>query len=244
MPRTTLQLGQLRVRIHTLSGTGGPTYVLVHGIGVSSAYFEPLAHRLHQHGDVLLIDLPGFGGLPQPSNPLSISGFAHTIERVMAARQVTDPVFVGHSMGGQVVTELAARLQTTSPVVLIGPPVNAAEPTLHQQALRFAQSSWRESARTSLIALQSYTQCGPAWFIEVLPRMLRYPITERIGRLRARVLLIRGEHDRVAPLRWLKLLAEHCADARLATIDGASHAVVYEHAEQTATLILGHAGSR
>ncbi len=250
MTREVLQLGSLRLRVRTLTGTGTAAntgrrmFVLVHGIGVSSTYFEPLAHQLHTAGDVLLIDLPGFGGLPQPSKPLSIRAFAHTVHAAVTThigpdRSFDDVVLVGHSMGGQVITELAARTKTTSPTVLIGPPVNASEPTLALQALRFAQSSTKETKRTRLIALRSYTQCGPAWILEVLPSMLRYPILDRIKHVRAPLLLLGGEFDRVAPKLWLDALADAAPDAQVRTVPGAAHAVV-DRADFTARAILDH----
>ncbi len=38
-----------------------PAFVLVHGIGVSSRYFHPVAAFLAEHGTVYAIDLPGYG---------------------------------------------------------------------------------------------------------------------------------------------------------------------------------------
>lgn len=243
MDRRTLRVGGARVRVRTLTGHGACTFVLVHGIGVSSKYFEPLALRLHEAGDVLLIDLPGFGGLPHPRNPLTIAGFARTVSRAIEEVQAPEPILVGHSMGAQVVTDLLVREQPTGPAVLIGAPVNPAEPRLWQQAYRFAQSSAHESRRTRLVALRSYAQCGPAWFLEVLPAMMRYPIADRLAEVNADVLVLRGERDLVAPAEWIDDMERALPRARAATIPGASHAVVYDHSDQTADLILEHVGA-
>lgn len=242
MDRRTLRVGGVPVRVRTLTGRGERTFVLVHGIGVSSKYFEPLARRLHVAGDVLLIDLPGFGGLPQPRNPLSIAGFARTVSRAIEEVQAPDPVLVGHSMGAQVVTDLLVREQLTGPAVLIGAPVNPAEPRVWQQARRFAQSSAHETRRTRLVAMRAYVRCGPAWFLEVLPAMMRYPISEQLTRVRADVLVLRGERDLVAPAEWLDAMEHALPQARAATIPGASHAVVYDHSDEVADLILEHVG--
>jgi pimeloyl-ACP methyl ester carboxylesterase len=40
--------------------------VLVHGIGVSSRYFHPVAARLARFDPVYLVDLPGYGSAPNP----------------------------------------------------------------------------------------------------------------------------------------------------------------------------------
>ena len=88
---------------------GAPTFVLVHGIGVSSEYFVPLAQHLVEHGDVITLDLPGFGDTTRPPHPLSIAGFAAATHKIMRFEGVKNPVMLGHSMGAQVVTEMAAR---------------------------------------------------------------------------------------------------------------------------------------
>ena len=46
-----------------------PTFVLVHGLGVSSRYFVPLAELLSRHGRVVVFDLPGFGLAALRENP-------------------------------------------------------------------------------------------------------------------------------------------------------------------------------
>ena len=75
------QFGDARVRIYEL-WTMSPeeaerqdltTFALVHGLGVSSRFFVPLANALAPYGRVLLFDLPGFHDL----QPLDRIGPAH-----------------------------------------------------------------------------------------------------------------------------------------------------------------------
>lgn len=130
MNRRTVRYQGARMRVRDLVGDHDRTFVMVHGIGVSSTYFEPLAHALHPHGDVLLLDLPGFGGLPHPKRRLTISGFADVVLAGVESEGIDNPVFIGHSMGAQVVVDLLRRHDISTHAVLIGPPVNPAEPTV------------------------------------------------------------------------------------------------------------------
>jgi pimeloyl-ACP methyl ester carboxylesterase len=111
-----------------------------------------------------------------------------------------------------------------------------------RQALRLAQSSLRESSRTRRIALSGYRECGPYWFARVLPRMLRYPVEERMAAVQASVLMIRGEHDSVAPRAWVDQLVTAAGDGRTVEIAGAAHAVIYDHEQEVAALVLEHLG--
>jgi pimeloyl-ACP methyl ester carboxylesterase len=58
---------------------GARTYVLVHGIGVSSRYFRPLAAELAQTGRVFLVDLPGYGAAPDPRRTVTIEDHAEVL---------------------------------------------------------------------------------------------------------------------------------------------------------------------
>ena len=154
---------------------------------------------------------------------------------------LVSPVVVGHSMGAQIVTELlASEPGTAEHAVLIGPPVNLEERSSTLQALRLVQSSVRESSRTRRIAMSGYLQCGPRWFLQTLPRMMAYPIEDRLPDVTAKLLVIRGEHDAVAPDGWIDLVCSLPADARAVSIPGAAHAVIYDHSDEVADLVLEH----
>jgi hypothetical protein len=89
--------------------TTGMTFVLVHGIGVSSRYFRRLIPQFVPHGRVLAVELPGFGGAPKPKQALSIEEDAEMLAALLVQRG-EKVILVGHSMGAQVVTEVALRV--------------------------------------------------------------------------------------------------------------------------------------
>ncbi|MBD3689307.1 alpha/beta fold hydrolase [Nanchangia anserum] len=213
-------------------GEGGvPVIVLVHGIGVSARYFIPLANALADFADVLMLDLPGFSTLPVPKKALGIDGFADVLAAVIEAEGVRDPVILGHSMGAQVViAALARHHDLAGRILLLGPPVNSAERSLVRVGARFIQSSLLEPLRVGLVAIPAYLMCGPHWFAEVLPAMLGFPVEDVIARTSCLVVLVRGEHDYVAPRDWLASLAEAAGGAaEIHTVDHAAHSVMYRH---------------
>ena len=243
------------LRVHYLPGPHGlptpfghnsadPDFVLVHGIGVSSRYFVPLAEELSRTGDVYLIDLPGFARLPRPRTPLTIAGFAAALDAIVGQLALDQPVLVGHSMGAQVVTELLAggenigHFVDEAGAVLIGPPVNHRERRLLPLVWRFLQSSRHEPSAIRRIAVADYLSTGPEWFFSVLPHMMNYPIEERIRQVPCPVTILRGEYDAVAPQPWIDLLAANAGtssgDPRAggwswsATVRGAAHSVIYD----------------
>jgi pimeloyl-ACP methyl ester carboxylesterase len=79
-----------------------PTLLLIHGIGGTRAFWDPIVPLLRGYTCVA-VDVPGFGAAPAIDEPV-------TVPRLAAA--VDDPslgpvVVIGHSLGGMIAQELA-----------------------------------------------------------------------------------------------------------------------------------------
>lgn len=100
------------------------TIVCHHGLGSSQNFYTPIVPRLTQAGfRVITFDTTGAGRSPYTQIEQSVSSLAADVLGLLDALSVKGKVIVaGHSMGGMVVTHLAAehkdRIQA---VVLIGP---------------------------------------------------------------------------------------------------------------------------
>ncbi|MFB2580299.1 alpha/beta fold hydrolase [Herbiconiux sp. P15] len=224
-------------------GAKGRDFVLIAGVGVAATYFEFLAPALARHGDVYALDLPGFAGMKRPTAQPTAAFFADQVESVLQYYGLENPVLIGHSMGTQVVTEVLLRHPEFTHGVLVSPVINEAERTPAVQGIRFAQSAVHESLHLMLTALSSYILCGVVYFLTVLPHMLRYRLSERIGLVEAETLLIRGEFDRTSPRRFHSRLARSARRARAVRtweIGGAAHSIINAHAVGVAELTLAH----
>ena len=221
------------------AGAGDTTFVLVHGIGVSSRYFTRLASELTRFGTVYAVDLPGFGSAPRPDGELTVEAGAELVAAFLRTQNLGGVVLVGHSMGSQFVVELAALDPSlVSGLVLIGPVVDERADAPWQQGMRLARDVMRESPTANWIVSTDYLRSGLRWYLTELPVMLDYRIGERIRRVEAPVLVLRGERDPIAPHGWSKALAGRASDGRLTTVPGAAH-VVQHTAARTVGRILG-----
>lgn len=233
--------GDMYVRVNSIGAGGSRAFVLVPGLGVSSTYFETLAPHLNEFGPVHAVDLPGFGGVPHPKSTLSIRQYADLVGLVIDEMGLDDPIIVGHSMGSQIVSDLVSRRPNLSTLVLIGPVIHPAERRVLTQAVRFLQASWHEPGTVKILAVSAYLFCGFRWFARVLPKMMSFPIEERLPLIHAHTLVIRGEFDAVAPREWVRKVGELLPSSRLWEISGAAHSVMYAHAEEVADLCVAHA---
>ncbi len=238
--------GELTVVVRQYGESGrehaAHSFVLVHGIGASSRYFARLANELRRHGVVYAVELPGFGTSPRPSQPLGIDEFAALLREFIEAWNIEKPVLVGHSMGAQVVTEMAIQdSYLTDCLVLIGPVIDPKAPTAVRQGIRLFRAALTESPSANWIVATDYIRCGPLWYHMVLPAMLSYRIEERLHLIKVPTLIIRGSRDPVAPAGWVRHMIDAIPRASGLEIPGASHVVHYDEAKTVAAAILAHA---
>ncbi len=98
-------------RVHYVDiGSGSaPPILLVHGLGGRWQNWIENIPRLAAERRVIALDLPGFGRSQLPLAPISIAGYAHTLDRVCDMLELERPLVAGNSLGGVVVAELALR---------------------------------------------------------------------------------------------------------------------------------------
>lgn len=244
MPSTTVstvQLDGLTVRVRTMTAEARddrPPFVLVHGLGMTHRYLDRLAVELSSDAVVHSLDLPGFGGDPQPREQLGVEDHGALIVDALTALGVERCVLVGHSMGAQFVTAAALHSpELAESVVLLGPVVDRLRRTVLQQAVSLARDTFRESARANLIVSTDYFRTGMRWYLRQLMPMMQYPLERAIEKVGCPVLVMRGGRDPVARARWCRELADRALDGRFVEIPGQPHVLQLQAARDVAAVI-------
>ncbi len=217
-------------------------FVLVHGIGVSSRYFHPLAIELAKCGEVFLIDLAGYGSAPNPKRDVSIQLHADVLGTFLRRAGIDNPVLVGHSMGAQVVSQLAFDSPGVSDrLVLIAPTVNPTDRRLSTEAKALLRDITMESMRSNLIIATDYfVRCGIPYFLAQLKHLLGDRIEDRLPSIEARTLVLRGDTDPIVPRSWAETVAELLPHGTFAEVTG-PHVVMHSDPVRIAALIVKHA---
>lgn len=128
-------LGLRRVVVETVAGPvvarvgtphAGRVVLLIHGAAGSWRGWLPVLREAARRGrplaNAVVVDLPGWGESPDPERPLDAATAADAVARVAESIGAERWVVVGHSLGGVVALELAARApEATDGVVLISP---------------------------------------------------------------------------------------------------------------------------
>jgi len=87
-----------------------PAVVLVHGWCCDHSFFEPQAKHFDEAGRrVIALDLRGHGGSDAPDVQYTMELFADDVAWCIRQLGLVQPIVIGHSMGGIIAFDLAAR---------------------------------------------------------------------------------------------------------------------------------------
>jgi 2-hydroxy-6-oxonona-2,4-dienedioate hydrolase len=228
------------LRIHAHAGiSSGPPLVMVHGLGVSSRYLLPAAQRLEPALTVFAPDLPGSGRSEKPAHALDIQELATALLRWMDAIGLERASFLGHSMGCQVVVELAcAARDRVDRLVLIGPTVDPRWRSPMKQIPRWLLEATREPLSIMPILIRDYFIFGPLRFLRTGRFAIADRLEEKLPRMTAPTLVLRGERDAFVSQQWVERVAALLPNGRAGVVPNAAHAVPYSAPEALARLIL------
>jgi fermentation-respiration switch protein FrsA (DUF1100 family) len=182
--------------------TGPPppiTILVFNGNAGHRGYRAPLAAALHRHGmQVFLFDYRGYGGNPGTPTEKGLAADSRASRAFLAARPDVDAsrmVYFGESLGTAVAVELATE-HPPAALVLRSPFTSMADVGRHHY---------------------------PFLPVRLLLRD-RFPTLERIGQIRAPLLVIAGGRDRIIPLENSRRVYEAAtAPKTLLVIPDADH---------------------
>lgn len=229
------------------SGTPGPTVVLVHGLGGTTTFYDPIVPALTEHFRVLRFDLEGHGRSPLTC-AVSIASFTRDLAALIVARTDGHAHVVGHSMGTLVVQSLAStRPELVDSLVLLGPV--RAQPDAAKEATRGRAATVRTGGMTGVaetVATNATSptagEANPLVFGTVRELLLgQDPEGYASGcealaaaenpdltSILSPVLLLTGEDDKVSPPATSEAMATELKDATVAVTPGCGHWTVTE----------------
>lgn len=216
-------------------GDEGPTFLLLHGIGMGRSVYLDLAQRLD--GRLIALDLPGFGEAPEPERTLTMERHADLVAAYLRHTGEAPVVVIGHSMGSQIGAELAARHPLlVSGVVLAGPTVDKRARNIRAQATYLLRDLLGERPRVIWRGAREYLRGGPH-LLRKIEATVRHQPERAYARIDQPVLVLRGEDDPLAPMSWCRQIIDQIPGARLEIIPDHGHGTLISDSEPAARLI-------
>lgn len=213
---------------------GGPTVVLVHGLGLAAGCWRPHLARLARSGfRALAPDLPGFGKSRWPDDGFSISETTAWLERLADAAALPPASWVGHSISCQMLLRLARQSPHRVAALVLAAPTGQDRGVRRaaHQFIGLATDAFREEPRLVAGVLRRYAT-APIATIATWIRTRNDRPEPDAAQVRCPVLIVLGEEDPVVDARFARRLARILANGRLVTLPEAAHAVALDPAAE------------
>jgi pimeloyl-ACP methyl ester carboxylesterase len=214
----------------TGNGGDGPPLLWIHGWSANwQSWLLTIPYFMREHRCIAL-DLPGFGASDMPSTPISIQGYAKTVDALCRALGVDRVAVVGNSMGGFVGAELALTFPTRverlvlvsaaglsqehlrrEPLVAIARMLAVGHPYASRYERVFAsrrrlrrlvmQLVLRYPERLSpALAHELILSSGKPGFVPALDALMSYSFRDRLSEIEIPVLIVWGRNDMLVPV--------------------------------------------
>jgi pimeloyl-ACP methyl ester carboxylesterase len=240
---------------------GGPTVLMLHGIGGGHLAFAPQVETLASCGyRAVAWDMPGYGH-SAPIEPYTFKGLAQSCVHLIESLKCDKVTLVGHSMGGMVAQEVVARRpELVSRLVLCGTSAAFGKPdgdwqrefVAERTAPLAAGKSMAELAETLVPQLvgpgslpegvRLATHCmglvPAATYRRALECIVTFDRRNMLDHIGVPTLLIAGEHDRNAPPAVMRKMAATIPRSTYIEMKGIGHLQNLEAPEDFDNLLL------
>ncbi|MEM9632493.1 MAG: alpha/beta hydrolase [Pseudomonadota bacterium] len=251
MTLKTLQLSEPFGEVAYRAAGEGMPLVLVHGVGMQSAAWEPQIAALSRSHHVVAVDMPGHGGSDPLPASASLPDFVAWLHAVLCALGTGPVSLAGHSMGalvcgGYAVThpEMVTRLallngvfrrseEARTAVIARAEQIQGGEIDLETPLARwFGDGNTDQSARTKVSDwLSSVDLAGYATAYSAFARG-DATYADRFSSISCPVLALTGDGDRNSSPAMSEAMAEAAQNGQSLIIDGHRHMVNLTAPEQ------------
>jgi pimeloyl-ACP methyl ester carboxylesterase len=156
-------------------GAGEPVMVFVHGWTCDRSFFAPQAEHFARRHRVVSVDLRGHGESDKPEGPYPIAAYADDISYLIDRLGLGKAVAVGHSMGGNIVLQLAAsHPDRVAAIVMVDPAPFVYSPELRGgiEATVAAIEAGNQEPRRQFITNYLFLPTSDQMFVERVRRVM------------------------------------------------------------------------
>ena len=218
--------GVVRSRTVGTPRAGVPEVVVLPGLAVAD-YLQPALCALGTWTRAHLVELPGFSGSGEPPHPLDVAEFTDAVVQWLDAGGLGGVVLAGHSSGTQVAARVAVRRpQEVRALVLASPTIDPRFRSLRRVLLAWRRNHALEPPSLDAQHTTERQRAGLRRVRHALSAHLADALEDVVPQVRAPVLVLRGDQDRLCTQAWARELATLAPDGRFCAVPGA-HSFVW-----------------
>lgn len=213
-------------------GEGAPV-VLVHGLSGSSLWWKRNIPALASSYRLYLVDLPGFGSMASPFARFELKDASAWLFRWMQTVGIAQAHLIGHSMGGYICLQVAARHPAAvSRLVLISPAVRAQARHIFGYVRPLLGTVRHLTPHFLPILLYDTLRAGPVTILRAVNDLLSVEARQELRAVSVPTLLVWGAHDTLVPPSTGSVMLREMPQARLLQLERCGHVSMFEQAEQ------------
>lgn len=217
------------------------TIVYLHGWGQNIAMMKPVADPFTDEYNVLIVDLPGYGGSEEPPYAWTVNDYVECFKEMFEKLNIDKPILIGHSFGGKISLLYASKYEVEK-LVLFGSPFKQ-EVTKVSLKLKILKGLKKVPVVNKLegfakkhIGSDDYKKASPL-MREILVSTVNLDITEDVKKIKCPTLIVWGTNDEAVPVERAYELEKLIDDAGVIVYEGCTHYAYLERLNQTVNVL-------
>jgi pimeloyl-ACP methyl ester carboxylesterase len=211
-------------RYQILNPNQSKTLLILHGWGQSSSAWQIVAGLLSKNYSIILLDLPGFGGTEHLAGSPSVPEYTQFILDFIKKLGLKKPAILGHSFGGQIAINLAAKHPKLLSKLIPLSPAGIRNKNRSYKKFKFIKKILPK-AITKLILKQlsstDYYNATPK-HKQILKQIVVHDLTKKLSQIKIPTTIIWGSEDKEIPYHG-KTMANLILNSNLVVLYGADH---------------------
>lgn len=233
------------------SGGAGTPLLLIHGLMVSGAMYEPVSPALAKHHHLIVPDLRGHGRSSALPGPYCVEQLAHDLVQLLDDLKIDAVNVLGYSQGGAVAQQFAHDYPKRVHGLVLACTF-AYNMLSRREQLEGMLSPWLVRIlgvrRMGRLAIdhgggQRIPPETADWLEEIIAAndkvrmiaaveaMKAFDSRSWLHQITSPTLVIAGRQDEAVPLAHAQMLAEGIPGAQLHVVNGAGHFLIFTHTD-------------
>ncbi len=243
------------------SGNSDNVLVLIHGLGASAERWEYVIPFFNKHFRVIVPDLIGFGFSDKPAVDYTPDFFSEFLKKFMDKLEISDPIMIGSSLGGQITVEYVAKNNSVKKLILVSPSgiMKNSTPALDAYIMAALYPN-PETAKNAFEMMAGSPKEIDQKIIEGFVKRMQLPnakmafmstllglknsevITEKLSSITIPTLLVWGELDPVIPVKNADAMISALKNCKFSPMTGSGHTPYVDNPQDFVKIVLEFLG--
>lgn len=243
------------------SGNSDNVMMLIHGLGASAERWEYVIPFFNKHFRVIAPDLIGFGFSDKPTVDYTPDFFSEFLKKFMDKLEISNPIMIGSSLGGQITAEYVAKNNSVKKLILVSPSgvMKNSTPALDAYIMAALYPN-PDTAKNAFEMMAGSPKEIDQKIIEGFVKRMQLPnakmafmstllglknsaiITEKLSSIAIPTLLIWGELDPVIPVKHADVMISALKDCKFSPMTGSGHTPYVDNPQDFVRIVMEFLG--